>query len=132
MCVSKSKTSPKSPTARYDLITAFDSIHDQAAPHKVLKAVSHALRPDGVFLMQDIRASSHVHNNIGHPLGTFTYAVSCMHCMTVSLSLGGEGLGTAWGEEKALALLAQASLNLVEVKQLPHDIINNYYIAMRG
>lgn len=117
---------------RYDLITAFDSIHDQAAPHKVLKAISRALRPDGVFLMQDIRASSHVHKNIGHPLGTFTYAVSCMHCMTVSLALGGEGLGAAWGEEKALALLAQASLNQVEVKQLPHDIINNYYIAMKG
>jgi 2-polyprenyl-3-methyl-5-hydroxy-6-metoxy-1,4-benzoquinol methylase len=117
--------------ARYDLITAFDAIHDQAAPRKVLKAIAGALRPGGVFLMQDIRASSHVHENLDHPLGTFTYTVSCLHCMTVSLALGGEGLGAAWGEEKALELLAEAGFDNVEVKQLPHDIINNYYIAQK-
>jgi SAM-dependent methyltransferase len=118
-------------TARYDLITAFDSIHDQAAPRKVLKVIARALRPKGVFLMQDIYASSRVHKNIDHPLGTFTYTVSCLHCMTVSLALGGEGLGAAWGEEKALELLTEAGFNRVDVKRLPHDIINNYYIAER-
>ena len=117
--------------ARYDLITAFDAIHDQAAPRDVLKAIASALRPGGVFLMQDIRASSHVHKNIDHPLGTFTYTISCMHCMTVSLALGGEGLGAAWGEEKALELLAEAGFDKVDVKQLSHDIINNYYVALK-
>jgi hypothetical protein len=82
--------------------------------------------------MQDIRASSHVHKNIDHPLGTFTYTVSCLHCMTVSLALGGEGLGAAWGEEKALELLAEAGFRQVEVQRLPHDILNNYYIAKKG
>lgn len=118
-------------SARYDLITAFDAIHDQAAPRKVLKAIAQALRLGGVFLMQDIRASSHVHKNLDHPLGTFTYTISCMHCMTVSLALGGEGLGAAWGEEKALELLAEAGFDNADVKQLPHDIINNYYIALK-
>jgi SAM-dependent methyltransferase len=118
--------------ARYDLVTAFDAIHDQAAPRSVLKSIARALRPGGVFLMQDIYASSHVHKNIDHPLGTFTYTVSCMHCMTVSLALGGEGLGAAWGEEKALDLLAEAGFSQVDVKRMPHDIINNYYIARRN
>ncbi len=116
----------------YKLITAFDAIHDQAKPRKVLKGIANALRPDGVFLMQDIRASSHVHKNIEHPVGPFTYTISCLHCMTVSLAHGGEGLGAAWGEEKALELLAEAGFNQVEVKQLPHDILNNYYIARRS
>ena len=40
--------------APYDLITAFDAIHDQARPDRVLAAVSKALTPDGAFLMQDI------------------------------------------------------------------------------
>ena len=117
--------------ARYDLVTAFDAIHDQAAPRKVLKAIARALRPGGVFLMQDIRASSHVHKNLDHPLGTFTYTISCLHCMTVSLALNGEGLGAAWGEEKALELLAEAGFDNVDVRQLQHDIINNYYIAAK-
>jgi 2-polyprenyl-3-methyl-5-hydroxy-6-metoxy-1,4-benzoquinol methylase len=118
-------------TDRYQLITAFDAIHDQAHPRQVLKAIAQALRPDGIFLMQDIRASSHVHQNLGHPIGPFTYTVSCLHCMTVSLALGGEGLGAAWGEEKALELLAEAGFDDVTVHQLPHDMINNYYIAKR-
>ena len=116
---------------RYELITAFDAIHDQAAPRDVLKGIARALKPGGTFLMQDIRASSHLDKNMDHPLGPFTYTVSCLHCMTVSLALGGEGLGTAWGEEKALELLAEAGFNNVDVRQLQHDIINNYYIAQR-
>lgn len=43
--------------------------------------------------MQDIQGSSQVHNNIGHPIGTFLYTVSTMHCMTVSLVQDGDGLG---------------------------------------
>ncbi|MCA9018401.1 MAG: methyltransferase domain-containing protein, partial [Planctomycetaceae bacterium] len=42
----------------FDLITAFDVIHDQAKPDKVLSEVNAALRPGGTFLMQDIAASS--------------------------------------------------------------------------
>jgi 2-polyprenyl-3-methyl-5-hydroxy-6-metoxy-1,4-benzoquinol methylase len=116
---------------RYELITAFDAIHDQAAPRDVLKGIARALKPGGTFLMQDIRASSHVAKNMDHPLGPFTYTVSCLHCMTVSLALGGEGLGAAWGEEKALELLAEAGFNNVDIRRLPHDNINNYYIATR-
>ncbi len=115
----------------YQLITAFDAIHDQAHPRSVLKAVADALSPDGVFLMQDIRASSHLDKNMDHPLGPFTYTISCLHCMTVSLALGGEGLGAAWGEEQAVELLSEAGFSEVAVRQLSHDIINNYYIARK-
>ena len=70
----------------FDLITTFDAIHDQAKPLKVLKGIHKALEADGVYLMQDIKGSSHVHLNLAHPMGTFLYTVSCMHCMTVSHS----------------------------------------------
>jgi 2-polyprenyl-3-methyl-5-hydroxy-6-metoxy-1,4-benzoquinol methylase len=116
---------------RFKLITAFDAIHDQAKPRKVLQAIADALQPNGIFLMQDIRASSQVHKNLDHIVGPFTYTVSCLHCMTVSLALNGEGLGTAWGEEKALELLAEAGFQNVSVKQLPHDMFNNFYLATK-
>ncbi|MDQ3361325.1 MAG: class I SAM-dependent methyltransferase, partial [Actinomycetota bacterium] len=85
---------------RYDLITTFDAVHDQAKPTAVLEGIADALRENGVYLMQDIAGSSHLHNNMDHPLGPFLYTISTMHCMTVSLAQGGEGLGTMWGEEK--------------------------------
>ena len=115
----------------FDLITAFDVIHDQAQPRKVLAGIAGALRRGGTFLMVDDRASSHLHENLDHPLGPFLYGVSTMHCMTVSLAQGGEGLGTVWGEQKARELLAEAGFAAVAVHTLPGDIANNYYVARK-
>ena len=115
----------------FDLITAFDAIHDQVKPRDVLANVHRALRPGGTFLMQDIGMSSHVHENLDHIFGPFLYTISCMHCMTVSLSAGGEGLGAAWGEHKARELLAEAGFSQVDLKTLPHDPLNYYYICAR-
>ena len=49
--------------------------------------------------------------------------------MTVSLALGGKGLGAMWGKEKAIRMLNEAGFSNVEVKQLPHDPINYFYVA---
>lgn len=114
---------------KFDLVTAFDTIHDQAKPAKVLKAIHRSLKKGGTFLMQDIAASSHLHENMGHPLAPTIYTISTMHCMTVSLAYGGEGLGTAWGKQKALKMLAEAGFGPVEVKEVPGDILNYYYVA---
>src|SRR5215207_2756010 len=71
----------------YDVITAFDAIHDQAHPAQVLANIYRALRPGGVFLMVDIKASSRVEDNVGAPFAAYLYTVSTMHCMSVSLGL---------------------------------------------
>ena len=113
----------------YDLITAFDAIHDQAKPTRVLENIVGALRPGGVFLMQDIAGSSHLSKNVSHPLGPLLYTVSCLHCMSVSLSQGGEGLGAMWGREKACEMLHAAGFVDVEVHELPHDIQNFFYVC---
>jgi 2-polyprenyl-3-methyl-5-hydroxy-6-metoxy-1,4-benzoquinol methylase len=116
---------------RYDLITTFDAIHDQARPAAVLRGIAEALKGDGVYLMQDIAGSSHVQNNMDHPLGPLLYTISTTHCMTVSLAQDGEGLGTMWGEEKAREMLAEAGFKSVEVRHLPHDFANSYFIATK-
>jgi SAM-dependent methyltransferase len=118
--------------ARYDLISTFDAVHDQADPAAVLSGIANALREDGVYLMQDIAGSSHHHNNLEHPIGPFLYTISTMHCMTVSLAQGGEGLGAMWGEEKAKEMLEEAGFTKVEIEQLPHDFQNYYYIATKS
>ena len=116
-------------TEGFDFITSFDSIHDQARPDLVLAGIRQALRPDGVYLCVDTRSSSDLAGNLDHPLGPFLYTVSTMHCMTVSLALGGMGLGTVWGEELALRMLADAGFGRVEVRTVEGDIFNNYYVA---
>jgi 2-polyprenyl-3-methyl-5-hydroxy-6-metoxy-1,4-benzoquinol methylase len=117
---------------KFDLILSFDVIHDQASPDKVLENISHAIKPGGVFLMQDIAGSSHLHKNLEHPLGPFLYTISCLHCMTVSLANNGAGLGAMWGKEKALQMLNDAGFGNVDVQNLPHDPVNYYYIARKN
>ncbi|MDP9200056.1 MAG: class I SAM-dependent methyltransferase [Pseudomonadota bacterium] len=116
---------------QYEFITTFDAVHDQAKPLQVLMGIHRALTSNGVYLMQDIKGSSHVHSNIGHPLGTFLYAVSAMHCMTVSLAQGGEGLGAMWGEEKTREYLTRAGFRSVDKHELAHDPMNNWYVVRK-
>ena len=85
----------------FDFVTTFDAIHDQAKPASVLRGIRRSLAAGGVYLAQDINGSCHHHKNVGHPIGTLLYTVSCLHCMTVSLAQGGDGLGAMWGREMA-------------------------------
>lgn len=114
-----------------DVITVFDAIHDQARPARVLENIYRALRPGGVLLMADIKASSRLEENVGVPMSTYLYTTSLMHCMTVSLALDGAGLGTAWGTQLAVAMLGDAGFDDVRVAEIEADPINNYYIARK-
>ncbi len=115
----------------YDLITAFDSIHDQAQPRKVLANIARALRPAGTFLLVDIAASSKLEENVGNPWAPLFFTWSTFHCMTVSLAYDGEGLGTCWGEQLAKELLAEAGFTSVETHHVEGDPINVYYVCKK-
>lgn len=119
-------------TARYDLITTFDIVHDQARPDMVLAGIARALRPGGVYLCVDIAASSELSDNLDHPLGPFLYTISCMHCMTVSLAEDGMGLGAMWGEQKAREMLRDAGFTSIEAVHVDGDILSMYFIAIKN
>lgn len=112
----------------FDLVTTFDAIHDQAKPLNLLQGIRRTLKPGGVYLAQDIHSSSHHHHDREHPLGPLLYSISIMHCMSVSLAQGGEGLGTMWGRERAHDYFTRAGFDRIEVHQLPHDIQNDYWV----
>jgi SAM-dependent methyltransferase len=120
-------TLPAEPS--FDALFAFDAIHDQADPAGVLAAVRRALRPDGVFVMMDIKAASRLEDNLDNPAAPFLYAMSTLHCLTVSLAQGGAGLGAVWGEELARAMLADAGFGAVTVHDVPDDPLDLLYVA---
>lgn len=115
----------------FDLICTFDAVHDQAHPDALLQNIHRSLRAGGFYLMQDIDASSNLAGNLNHPMGTLLYTISTMHCMTVSLAEGGEGLGTMWGVDVALKRLQQAGFNHTVIHRLPHDVQNAYLVSTK-
>ncbi|TNM36202.1 class I SAM-dependent methyltransferase [Nocardioides albidus] len=117
--------------AAYDVVTAFDAIHDQAFPDRVLAGIATSLRPGGTFLMVDIKAESGVEHNLALPWASYLYTISLMHCMTVSLAHGGAGLGTVWGRQTAVRMLEEAGLVDVDVREVRTDPFNYFYVARK-
>ncbi|MBE9563859.1 MAG: class I SAM-dependent methyltransferase [Proteobacteria bacterium] len=116
---------------QYDLITSFDAIHDQRDPQGLVKGIQQALRPSGVYLMQDIGGSAHLENNMDFPMASLLYTISCTHCTPISIGQGGEGLGTMWGWETAQTMLENAGLTSIERHVLPHDPMNVWFVSRK-
>jgi len=119
-------------TDAFDLVTSFDAVHDQKDPAGLVRTLHRALRPGGVYFMQDIGGSARLENNLDFPLAPLLYAISTAHCTPVSIGQGGPGLGTMWGWETALACLEAAGFTEVTKHVLPHDPMNVWFIAQKG
>ena len=113
---------------KFDLITAFDAIHDQKAPDAVLRGVREALAPGGAFMMVEFKFSSRLEENVANPFAPMYYGISLMHCMPVSLAVDGQGLGTVWGEQLAREYLAEAGFGNVSTFDAPRPQ-NRIFIA---
>ena len=127
--VTRDVASPVEEPAVYDLVLVFDAIHDQAQPDVVLANIRESLKPDGTFLMVDINAQSNLEDNLDLPWASFLYAVSTVHCMSVSLGQGGVGLGTVWGVQTAERMVREAGFSSVTVHDLEEDPFNAYFVA---
>jgi 2-polyprenyl-3-methyl-5-hydroxy-6-metoxy-1,4-benzoquinol methylase len=108
----------------FDLVMAFNCIHDMAQPRAALKAIQRMLKADGAFLWSEAHVGERLEDNLT-PVGRTLYGASTMHCMTVSLAQGGEGLGSAINEDLAKKLAAEAgftSLERLPIKNPFHQI----------
>ncbi len=117
-------------TTRFDVVFAFDAIHDQADPAGVLHAIHTSLVKGGRFVMLDINASSDLADNTADPGNVILYAMSVMHCMQVSLAGGGPGLGTVWGHQLATTMLTDAGFTAIDKFDLEGDPTNCLYASV--
>ena len=120
------------PGEPFDAVISFDTVHDLPDPAGFLSAVHRSLAPGGHYLMMEPKASSNLEDNIGHPMAPLLYAVSTLHCLTVSLAERGAGLGTAFGEQKAIELLTDAGFTGITVTPAPGDPLGGVFVATRA
>jgi 2-polyprenyl-3-methyl-5-hydroxy-6-metoxy-1,4-benzoquinol methylase len=114
--------------AHYDLVCSFDCIHDMVDPRLTLKAIRGAVCDDGYYVWSE----PNVHENPikrRNPVGKAFSAISPLHCMTVSLAYGGEGLGTVIGETTIMKLAREAEFSSIE--RLPIETPLNQFFALK-
>lgn len=116
----------------FDIITTFDAIHDQAQPAKVLANIYDALKANGSYLCVEPKAHSSLAENMVEPVATFQYTISTMHCMSVSIAGGGEGLGTAWGTERTTEYLETAGFVGITMAEVGPDRANTYFMCRKS
>ncbi len=107
------------PERTFDLVTAFNCIHDMQHPDAALRGIRRSLASDGFFLWSEAPVSDELAENTG-TFSRLVYAASCMHCMTVSLAGGGAGLGTAIGERTVRELATGAGFSSCDVLPVRH------------
>jgi 2-polyprenyl-3-methyl-5-hydroxy-6-metoxy-1,4-benzoquinol methylase len=79
----------------FDLVLTLDCIHDMPNPAAAMVAIRRAIRPDGTWLIKDIRAAATWSDNQRNPMLAMMYGMSVVACMSSGLSEpGGAGLGT--------------------------------------
>jgi len=116
---------------QYDVAFTFDAIHDQADPEGALRRIHEALVPGGTYVMVEPAASSNLEDNMANPIAPWIYGISTLHCMTVSLAEGGTGLGTAWGEQRARAMLTEIGFGEVAVHAAPGDPFDSIFVTTK-
>ncbi|HEX2061371.1 MAG TPA: methyltransferase domain-containing protein [Thermoanaerobaculia bacterium] len=115
----------------FELVLAMESIREQSYPRTALRNLAAALRRDGVLLMQEVDASSHLARNAEQPFAPMLYALSAMHAVPVAIADDGDALGIMWGRERAAQMLAEAGFREARFETLAVDPLTYYCVAVK-
>jgi 2-polyprenyl-3-methyl-5-hydroxy-6-metoxy-1,4-benzoquinol methylase len=115
-----------------DLVTTFDCIHDMTHPQEAMDAIRRALKPDGVWLLVDIKARETFAENVQkNPMAPLMYGISVMSCMASALSEpGGAGLGTLGLPESRAREMTEAA-GFTRFRKLDVDHAVNSFFEVR-
>jgi 2-polyprenyl-3-methyl-5-hydroxy-6-metoxy-1,4-benzoquinol methylase len=117
---------PREPS--FDLVISFDCMHDMTRPAEVIGAVRRAIKPDGTWLIKDVRSAASFRENLANPLLAMLYGFSVVACMASALSEpDGAGLGTlGFNPEVARKMTAAGGFTHFRIRDF-EDPANLYY-----
>jgi Methyltransferase domain len=111
---------------RYDLVTAFECIHDLPDPVGVLAAMRGLARPDGVVLVMDERVAESF-TAPGDEIEQLMYGYSLMCCLPDGMAHAGSvGTGTVMRPDTLRGYATAAGFAGVEVLPIEDDFFRFY------
>lgn len=114
---------------KFDLVLTLDCMHDMTRPREVIQAIRRSIKPDGVWVIKDIRCSDDIEENFENPMSPLFYGISVIYCMSAALSEpGGAGLGTmGFNPELAEDMTQEGGFSEFEQLGIEEDPFNNFY-----
>ena len=114
--------------AEFDLVTAFDSLHDLPDPAAGLRAIARGAKKDGTLLVLELSAGANVAEESG-PMGVVLHATKLFYNLPVALSAFGTALGTtAFPETYMRSLCRNAGLAFVRTLPVRNPLHKLYVI----
>ena len=112
----------------YDLVTAFECLHDLPHPVAALAAMRHLAGQDGTVLIADMKAADHF-TAPGGDLERLLYGFSLLICLPDSMSTGGSAAtGTLLRPATMHEYAAQAGYTRIDTLPIDHDLWRFYHL----
>jgi SAM-dependent methyltransferase len=106
---------------QYDLVTAFETIHDMARPVEALATMRRLVRSGGAVVIADERVGD-TFGAIGDPTERFAYGFSVLHCLPVGMAdAPSAGTGTVMRPPTLRRYAADAGFRRVEILPIEND-----------
>jgi SAM-dependent methyltransferase len=122
-------TDPGSETGSYDLVTAFECIHDMPDPVSVLARARELVRPGGTVLVMDEKVPE-TFAGPGDQVEQLMYGISLLVCLPDGLSHPGSvGTGTVMRPDTLRSYARDAGFADVQVLPLEHEMFRFYRLA---
>ena len=115
-------------TEKSDYVMIVDTLHDLPFVSKGLLEMQRTLKKGCYMSVIDINAHTELEDNMDDPSAPLIYGFGLFNCVPTSLSQGGDGMGSAWGREKAIRMIKASGFSEVEVVQ---ELGKNIHIVGR-
>jgi SAM-dependent methyltransferase len=114
----------------YDLVTAFETVHDMSDPVTVLRAMRALIAPGGAVLVADEKVAE-AFTAPGDELERFMYGWSVLHCLPVGrVDPPALGTGTVMRPDILRGYARQAGFSGVEILPIEHDFWRFYRLLL--
>ncbi|MGB9369705.1 MAG: class I SAM-dependent methyltransferase [Xanthobacteraceae bacterium] len=119
-------------SSQFDLVTAFDSLHDMPDPVEGLAAFARGLKKDGTLLVLEIGAGDDSTDEAG-PVGVVLHATKLFYNLPVGLASSGSALGnTSFSESHMKSLCRTAGLTFERTLPVRNPLHKLYVIRKSG
>lgn len=113
----------------FDLVTAFEALHDMGRPIHALAEFRALLRPGGALLVADERVADEFHAD-AEPVERMLYAMSVLHCLPATTAESGTiANGTVLRPPTLRRWAAEAGFGRVDVLDIEHPFWRFYRIG---